>query len=52
MAEEEEEGGGREGGGREGEREGLFVGWLLKVPATCECFSGTNLLRNFYVLPH
>ena len=23
----------------------LFVGWLLNVPATCECISGTDLLR-------
>ena len=31
---------------------GLFVCWLLNVPATCECISGTDLLRQFYVLPH
>ena len=30
----------------------LFVGWLLNVPATCECISGTDLRRQFYVLPH
>ena len=30
----------------------LFVGWLLNVPATCECISGTDLLRQVYVLPH
>ena len=30
----------------------VFVGWLLNVPATCECISGTDLLRQFYVLPH
>ena len=30
----------------------LFVGWLLNVLATCECISGTDLLRQFYVLPH
>ena len=30
----------------------LFVGCLLNVPATCECISGTDLLRQFYVLPH
>ena len=29
-----------------------IVGWLLHVPATCECISGTDLLRQFYVLPH
>ena len=29
-----------------------FVGWLLIVPATCECISGTDLHRQFYVLPH
>ena len=28
------------------------VCWLLIVPATCECISGTDLLRQFYVLPH
>ena len=26
--------------------------WLLNVPATRECISGTDLLRQFYVLPH
>ena len=30
----------------------LFVCWLLNVPATCQCFSGTDLLRQLYVLPH
>ena len=30
----------------------LFVGWLANVPATCECISETDLLRQFYVLPH
>ena len=30
----------------------LFVCWLLIVPATCECISGTDLHRQFYVLPH
>ena len=30
----------------------LFVGWLLNVPATCECISGTGLLSQLYVLPH
>ena len=29
-----------------------FVCWLLNVPATCECISGTDLRRQFYVLPH
>ena len=29
-----------------------FVCWLLIVPATCECISGTDLHRQFYVLPH
>ena len=37
---------------REREREREFVCWLLNVPATCECISGTDLLRQFYVLPH
>ena len=31
---------------------GKFVGCLLNVPATCQCISGTDLLRQFYVLPH
>ena len=39
------------GGGGEGE-ESLLVGWLLNVPATCKCISGTDLLRQFYVWPH
>ena len=30
----------------------MFVGWLLNVPATCKCISGTDLLRQLYVLPH
>ena len=30
----------------------LFVCWLLNVPATCKCISGTDLLRQFYLLPH
>ena len=30
----------------------LLVGCLLNVPATCECISGTDLHRQFYVLPH
>ena len=30
----------------------LFVGWLLNVPAICESISGTDLLIQFYVLPH
>ena len=30
----------------------LFVCWLFNVPATCECISGTDLLNQFYVLPH
>ena len=29
-----------------------IVCWLLKVPATCLCISGADLLRQFYVLPH
>ena len=31
---------------------GLFVGWLHNVPATCYCVSETDLVRQFYVLPH
>ena len=34
------------------EGRGLFLCWLLNVPATCECISGMDLLRQFYVLPH
>ena len=30
----------------------MFVCWLLNIPATCECVSGTDLLRQFYMLPH
>ena len=30
----------------------IFVCWLLNVQATCECISGTGLLRHLYVLPH
>ena len=30
----------------------VVVCWLLNVPVTCECISGTDLLRQFYVLPH
>ena len=30
----------------------VVVCWLLNVPATCECISGTDLLRQFYVQPH
>ena len=29
-----------------------LVCWLLNVQATCECISGTDLRRQFYVLPH
>ena len=28
------------------------VCWLLNVPATCECISRTDLLRQVYVLPN
>ena len=30
----------------------FVVGWLLTVPAACWCISGTDLLRQLYVLPH
>ena len=30
----------------------LFFGWLDNVPPTCWCISGTDLLRQLYVLPH
>ena len=30
----------------------LFVPCLLHVPAACSCISGTDLLRQTYVLPH
>ena len=29
-----------------------LVGWLLNVPAACECISGTDLRRQVYMLPH
>ena len=35
------------GYGSNGEDKGLFVSWLLNVPATCQCISGTDLLRHF-----
>ena len=51
---ERERGRGEGGRGREmARREGkVVVCWLFNVPATCECISGTALLRQFYVLPH
>ena len=30
----------------------VAVCWLLNIPATCECISGTDLHRQFHVLPH
>ena len=33
-------------------KELFVVCWLLNVSATCECVSGTDRLRQFYVLPH
>ena len=30
----------------------VVVFWLLNVPATCECISRTDLLRQVHVLPH
>ena len=29
-----------------GSKGSLFVSWLLNVPATCQCISGTDLLRQ------
>ena len=46
--EEEEEGGNY----RSSHSCSLFVGWLFNVLATYECILGTDLLRQFYVLPH
>ena len=34
------------------EASNVVVDWLFNVPATCECIKGTDLLRQFYVLPH
>ena len=34
------------------ERISRLVCWLRNVPATCKCISGTDLHRQFYVLPH
>ena len=31
---------------------GWLLACLLNVPAICKCISGTDLLRQFYVLPH
>ena len=31
---------------------GWFLACLLNVPATCYCISGTDLVRQVYVLPH
>ena len=33
------------------ERERDVVCWLLNFPATCKCISGTDLLRQVYMLP-
>ena len=38
--------------GQNGYERDWLVGWLLNIPATGECLSGTDLLRQFYVLPH
>ena len=46
------EGGGGDWMGTGRERERLFVGCLLNIPAACEYISGTDLLRQFYVLRH
>ena len=35
-----------------GQQGGLVVCWLINVPATYKCISGTDLLRQFDVLPH
>ena len=43
---------GGEGGGGGEPGEGLFACLLINVPATGLCISGTDLLRQFYVLPH
>ena len=37
--------------GREGGRERIVVCWLFDVPATGWCISGTDLLRQVYMLP-
>ena len=41
----------RLGGGGGGD-EGVVVCCLLNVPTTGEFISGTDLLKQFYVLPH
>ena len=33
-------------------RRKVMVGLLLNVPATCQCISGTDLLKQLHVLPH
>ena len=46
-------GAGQHSGGKVAELCGfVVVCWLLYVPATRSCISGTNLLRQFHVLPH
>ena len=42
----------RSGGGGGGGGVVVVVSWLLNVPAACGRISGTDLLRQFYVLPH
>ena len=52
QRERERDGGGGGGRERKTDRKGETICWLLNVPATCQCISGTDLLRQFYVLPH
>ena len=60
VGKREREGGGRRqkdsdrdgGKNREADRDIFVVCWLLNVPATCECISGTDLLGQVYLLPH
>ena len=42
----------RDRNSRHRQKGAMFVGWLLNVQATGECISGTDLHRQFYVLPH
>ena len=41
----------RRRGGGGGGRENLFVGCLMSQQHVSVCISGTDLLRQFYVLP-
>ena len=51
AGEEEEEEEEEEGEEKEAEEEEEDC-WLLNVPETCECISGADLFRQYYLRPH